>query len=114
MKTRFAFLFIIAATAFAVDTIEENIPFDLFYDHTGLYATRIYTNGVAYRTFEVGEVRQVATSTTNNTYAITLPGFIRNTTFTATVINTDGVESDFSNALAIQFKPRKPGNVRRF
>jgi hypothetical protein len=110
---------IIIATAFATDTIEQDAPFDLAYDHTDTYATRIYANGVLFREFSINEVRLVSSNGTNNTYAVTMPAFSSRwtVTFTATVFYLDGtnvVESVPSNALQIQFRPRKPGNLRRF
>ena len=120
MKTRLAFLLAIAVTAIAqsVFTLEESTPFDLAYDHTSLNATRIYANGVLVREFSTSEVRLVSNNGTNNTYAITMPGVSKgNFNFVATVFYMNGtnvVESDPSNVLPIQFRPRKPGNLRRF
>jgi hypothetical protein len=100
-------------------TVEQNTPFDLAYDHTDTYATRIYANGVLIRDFSTNEVRLVAANGTNNTYAVTMPPFASRSTvtFTATVYYIDGtnvVESLPSNALKIQFRPKLPGNLRRF
>jgi hypothetical protein len=119
MKTHLLILFAIVATVLSADTIEQNVAFDLAYDHTDTYATRIYADGVLFREFSVNEVRLVSSNGTNNTYAVTMPPFASRSTvtFTATVFYIDGtnvVESVPSNALQIQFRPRKPGNLRRF
>lgn len=116
---KIALLPIIAWAVLAVDTIEQDAPFDLEYDHSATYATRIYVNGVLFREFSINEVRLVAANGTNNTYAVTMPPFASRSTvtFTATVFYIDGtnvVESVPSNALQIQFRPKKPGNLRRF
>lgn len=115
------FAALVAVTIFAqgvVGTIEESQAFDLQYDHTALYGTRIYTNGVLCREFPASEVRLVAVNATNSTYAVTMPGRpAGGVTFTATVFfwaGTNLVESDPSNALPLQFRPRKVGNLRRF
>lgn len=113
MKRILAILSFVALSVVAQSlTLEEGATFELSYDHTSQLTTKIFTNGVLYRTYAPAEVRLVSTGATN-TYAVTVAGLpARNYVFTASVV-ADGIESDQSNQLAISVKPRKPGALRK-
>lgn len=104
------FLFVACVVAQSIVTIEQGTVVELTYDHPQHLATVLYTNGVAAKTFSAPEVRRVGTNSIVSLAGMDTRGTIN---FTVTVVD-GGVESDPSNIVSVQFRPKKPGNLKRF
>ena len=104
----FAFTFSLNAQTIS---ISEGKPVSFKYDYDGVLPSRIYVDGAQAKHFSVSELTVTTNAvgaiyTIKVTLAAGLPRGQR--TVTARVVDTDGTESDDSNALAVKVKPKAP------
>jgi hypothetical protein len=114
-------LFSAIAIAFLSDaraasaTVDQGTEFKMLFDHFEKYELKAYTNNVLFRSFNLSEVTLVSSSTTNNTYAISIPGTlpVGKYSFTLSAIDAAGQESEHSSALTLTIRFPAPRNVRK-
>lgn len=101
-----------AASVLAVlAAVPEKSPYTFYFDAPNNYTVRIYTNGVAWRSFLPSEYTLAGATNGVNTWklATTAPDVAGRYDFTATML-FNGQESDPSNIHPENVKPNKLGN----
>jgi hypothetical protein len=124
MKKSLSILLLCVLTILAADTVEEETGFDLVfeYPYQRSFGVRVYTNSASgpmlHREFQTNAVRLFSTNANNFTYGVSVSGQpFGNVTYYAALVgglNSGSVTGVLSDPCEIQFRPRKPGNLRRF